>query len=326
MHKLRMQYAKYEDGQVITTISGSKRLKALCIACDEPVHYVKEHKRTHPSKTQKICVRAHFRHTNNIHASDEFLRQHHPESIAHRAAKQMLLNGKFYFSIRCGHCTKILPIKFEGECREEVSYNKYRLDVAYMNKDTVVGGVEILHSSRVSDEKVRFLDKNLPWCEVKAENVLKSTGHIFAERSHNQVCESCKRIEACRIAGRAKRAEEARLEREREKERQEHLENWKRQYYTDERLRLIEEEVRLRRIEKKREREKMEYERLQKQIKEENERYKRRRKEWEQEEMKTREEEKERKKEIRRKAARDKIGESWDKFKKDMEIYDKLLK
>jgi DNA repair exonuclease SbcCD ATPase subunit len=326
-----MQYAKYEDGQIITTITGARRLKAYCIACGEPVHYVKDHKRTHQTKSQKISVRAHFRHSNNIQASEEFLRQHHPESIAHRAAKQSLLAGKFHFSIRCGHCTKIIPIKFEGECREEVSYNKYRLDVAYMNKDTVVGGVEILHSSRVSDKKVRFLDKNIPWCEVKAEKVLKSTGHIFAERSHNQVCESCKRIEACWIAGRAKRAEmkrkrieEARLRREREKKRQEQLKR-------------IEEEERIRRIEEKREREKMEYISLKKQMEEENKRYERRCKEREQEEKKLREEreqeekenrekEKLRKKEQKRKEANDKMKKAWEKYNKDMELYYKLLK
>ena len=240
MHKLRMTYAKYEDGQVITTISGAKRLKTFCIACNEPVHFVKEHTRKHPAKDEKIDVRAHFRHTNNIQVTEAFLRQHHPESIAHRAAKQALVAGNFHFSIRCC-CGDILPIKLGGERREEVSYDKYRLDVAYMNGDTVVGGVEVLHSSRVSDEKFRFLEKNLPWCEVKADKVLTSTGQIFAERSHNQVCERCERIERIMIAENArkkkrleqqeqKRLEQERLEQERlEQERldRDALERWK---------------------------------------------------------------------------------------------------
>ena len=214
-----MTYAKYEDGQIITTISGSKRLKAYCVACDEPVHFVKDHTRKHPSKDQKIDVRAHFRHTNDIHVTEAFLRQHRPESIAHLAAKQALVAGNFFFFIRCGGCDEIIPIKLEGERREEVPYNKYRLDVAYMSGDNVVGGVEVLHSSRVSHKKVRFLDKNLPWCEVKAEKVLKSTGHIFAERSHNQICEKCKVQEACEAAARARRVEEARMMRVREENR-----------------------------------------------------------------------------------------------------------
>ena len=51
-----------------------------------------------------------------------------------------------------------------------------------MNGDAVVGGVEVLHSSRVSDEKFRFLEKNLPWCEVcsiflQKDLTIKSVNH-----------------------------------------------------------------------------------------------------------------------------------------------------
>lgn len=294
-----MTYAKYEDGQIITTISGTKRLKTFCIACNEPVHFVKDHTRKHPSKDEKIGVRAHFRHTNNIQVSEAFLRQHRSESIAHQVAKQALVTRNFHFSIRCG-CGKILPIKLGGERREEVPYDKYRLDVAYMNGDAVVGGVEVLHSSRVSDEKFRFLEKNLPWCEVKAENVLKSTGHIFAERSHNQVCESCKRIQACRIAGRAKRAEEAHQARRRKKMRRE---SW------DDRRRRL----------------KLEYELFQKRMQEEELEYKRRQKEREQEEKKREEEEQKERDERRKREARGKIERAWSLHLKDMELYNKLL-
>jgi hypothetical protein len=158
-----------------------------------------------------------------------------------------------------------------------------------MNKDTVIGGVEVLHSSRVSDEKVRFLDKGLPWCEVKAENVLKSTGHIFAERSHNQVCESCKRIEACRVDERAKRAEEAILKRERDRDR----------------LRLQQERLDL---ERRHQQNIMEQRKRLEHIQEE------------QEKCNTKEEAKQTVIWFRD------FQRTWDKYKNDMELYDKLLK
>lgn len=248
MDHLCMSYAKYEDGQIITTISGAKRLKTFCIACNESVHFVKEHARKHPSKDEKIIVRAHFRHTNKIQVSEAFLRQHRPESIAHQAAKQTLVAANFHFSIRCG-CGKILPIKLGGERRVEVSYDKYRLDVAYMNGGTVVGGVEVLHSSRVSDEKFRFLGKNIPWCEVKAKKVLKSTGHIFAERSHNQVCGSCKRIEICRVNARARQMQldKEREERKKIEEERRILIQKEEERIAEEKLKAWEEQVRVER-------------------------------------------------------------------------------
>lgn len=260
-----MGYAQYESGQIITTISGSKRLKTFCVACSGPVHFVKEHTRNHPSKG-KICVRAHFRHANNIHQTTEFLRQHHPESIAHKAAKQVITAGNFYFSIRCG-CSEILPIKLKGERREEVSYSKYRLDVAYMNGDSVVGGVEVLHSSRVSDDKFRYLGENIPWCEVKAENVLKSTGHIYAERSHNQICESCKSMEARILAERDRRIKREKIRQERKRIQEEE------QKRMEEERRRIEEEKRrrerLKRLEEERKRqERIEEEKRQERIEE----------------------------------------------------------
>ena len=84
----QMGYAKYEDGQIITTISGERRLKTFCIACDARVHFVKQHMRKHPTKTEKSCVRAHFRHSHSVQATEAFLRQHRPESIEHIAAKK----------------------------------------------------------------------------------------------------------------------------------------------------------------------------------------------------------------------------------------------
>lgn len=285
MSERHMGYAKYEDGQIITTISGSKRLKTFCVACSEPVHFVKEHTRNHPSKG-KICVKAHFRHTNAIHQSTEFLRQHHPESIAHRVAKQAIVEGNFYFYIRCT-CTKIISIKLAGERKEEVPYSKYVLDVAYLNGDTVVGGVEVLHSSRVSDRKVRYLDKNIPWCEVKAEDVLKSTGRIFAERSHNQICDSCKRIQECRVAAREKRILREKIRQEEEKIQQEEK-------------RRIEEE--------KRKRERLEQEE-QKRLKREREEEKRKQEE----------------QEARNRYVRRTLEGEWKKFQEEMDPFKELL-
>jgi len=340
-----MEYAKYEDGETITIISGSKRLKAYCLACSEPVHFVKDHTRKHPSKDEKTRVRAHFRHTNNIHASAEFLRQHHPESIAHIAAKRAISKGKFHFSIRCGGCPKILPIKLEGERRVEVSYSKYRLDVAYLNGDNIVGGVEVLHSSRVSDDKFRYLDENLPWCEVKAERVLKSTGHIFAERSHNQICESCKRIEARMLAGRARKErllEQERLERERverrllEQERleRERVERWVQQELEKmerERVEQEEQERKERERVNQKERERVKQERLErervKQERQEQERIEEEKKRQERQEQERIEEEKKRQERIEQgqiAEERNKREGEWNKYQKQMELYREL--
>ena len=205
-------------------------------------------------------------------------------------------------------------------------YDKYRLDVAYMNGGAVVGGVEVLHSSRVSDEKFRFLGKNLPWCEVKAENVLKSTGHIFAERSHNQVCESCKRIEAFMIAENARKErirEQRRLKQlEEERMKQERLEQDRLERERLEKERRI---MRARRIEDERRRRKLEYELFQKRMKEEELEYERKQKEREQKRLKRREEEKKERRELLKRKAREKIERAWSVHLKDMELYNKLL-
>jgi hypothetical protein len=106
------------------------------------------------------------------------------EGHKHKAAKHKLLTTPtMQFKTACAVCQTQVDVVVNPEpessaMHEEHSWSKFKLDVAFVKKDTdqVVGCVEVFATHRVGTEKAAALTQaNIAWCEVVADDVLNYT-------------------------------------------------------------------------------------------------------------------------------------------------------
>jgi hypothetical protein len=110
-----------------------------------------------------------------------------PETVIHLNAKYYLqkilreanslkiwqsCNGWIFENYQhvCYNDTRRETCYVQGWDRVEVEWNfgKYRLDVALLNNDQVIGGIEILVTHKSEEEKIAFLNhKGIAWAEVR---------------------------------------------------------------------------------------------------------------------------------------------------------------
>lgn len=107
--------------------------------------------------------------------------------------------GQWSFHKTCIACKSRIPIGIFGTdrvCREEVRWNEFVLDVGVVQNDSVVGAVEVCVTHKCTDAKLEALnDSNLAWCEVSANEVLRSVKdesfELCVMACGSSVCDDC---------------------------------------------------------------------------------------------------------------------------------------
>lgn len=180
-----------------------KSLNLLCVACNNPLSYTKKHKRR--LNGVLVPVRAYFSH-RRVEGTQPCMFT--AESYIHKAAKQLIMQHKPVFYIKCASCTKTFDVDVYGGQSTLIDDKKnlsspsknavfklveeytrtnlqtnlhtpecfYRFDVAcVLPSDEVCGVIEVCYSHPVSETKASYLtDSNIAWVEVDAKNVIQT--------------------------------------------------------------------------------------------------------------------------------------------------------
>jgi hypothetical protein len=169
-------YANVKGNVVyIENYNNEKDLK--CPECDNDLVYVKESTR----------ARSHFRHKANSTCGGE--------TILHRVAKRLLVEhqDKWKFFYMCS-CDQEIDINIKGTYVEEKPHQGYQYDVGVMNKEEVVGAIEVFVTHAVDPPKA-YAMRNLDWCEVKGQDVLNAFNDrsfiIECTQHKPQRCQKC---------------------------------------------------------------------------------------------------------------------------------------
>jgi len=157
-----------------------------CLVCGEALRKRVSHKRNRNGV--RYAVRDHFIHANET--------SHSPESVEHLAAKRMLCTAKnISYIMPCLRCGVHMDVHIEGTPHEEKSFDIYRLDVAFMRDEKVIGAVEVLHTHEIGPTKEAFLTSSgIAWCEARAHEIIDALTHkrpIQVETCAVKHCSSC---------------------------------------------------------------------------------------------------------------------------------------
>lgn len=191
-------------GQVVNALTAPRQAPYVCLGCGAPMHVRRGDERA-----------AHFAHDHEGGGCGG-------ESVTHRAAKHLLRqqleaeiteHAVIRWGQRCagvtGSCRLqvVLPVDFAVRSpvvvREEVTYGRYRFDVAVTDSTGVVFGFEVYHRHLVPEQKAA--DLNVPWLELVAEDILE-----FKPRVPYRGGKSERRCPECEAAVQAARDREQR--------------------------------------------------------------------------------------------------------------------
>jgi hypothetical protein len=186
--KTSQRIAKHEKEGIIFA-SEYKGGNISCFECEEQLSYVSQHTRNGKP------VMAFFRHQANSSCSGE--------SAEHKIAKALIVkqSKSIRFIAICPECKKRHPIIMEGEYTEELPWKKYRFDVGVRAKEDgeIIAAIEVFHTHAIEEDKIKDLDSaKIPWCEVRAKDVIEayeiSHDEISILRMNNSLCPGCCRI------------------------------------------------------------------------------------------------------------------------------------
>ena len=167
-------YAANPLGQLIDPGLAFSGAPYVCLECQEPVSFRREHLR------RGYKVEAHFAHRPGSECAGE--------SVIHIAAKMRLEEAltlrehPFTLRLPCQRfgCEEVKEIHWEptafDTAASEVAFGSYRLDVATLLDGSVVTGFEVFHSHRIGSVKAATL--SIPWIELQAD-VTARTPYIF---------------------------------------------------------------------------------------------------------------------------------------------------
>ena len=177
-----------------------------CLVCKEILRKRTSHKRKRNGV--RYTVRDHFVHANET--------SHNPESVEHLAAKRMLCtHNNISYVMPCIRCGTEMTLQIEGSPCEEQAFDIYRLDVAFLREEQVIGAVEVLHTHEIGPVKEAFLTSSgIAWCEARSHEILDALLQqrpIRVENCAVKYCSSCAYEEE--RAKRNMRTYEARVER-----------------------------------------------------------------------------------------------------------------
>lgn len=183
------------ESRLVSALTAPRKARYTCLECGGSLHVKRGPQRA-----------AHFAHDHDDPTTCT------GESVTHLAAKRLLRqqlqaeleqDGLVKWMQHCrgveGACRmrSVLPQEREvasgWEVREEVTYGRYRFDVAVVVSGQVVFGFEVYHRHLVPDEKAADLD--VPWLELVAEDILEFKPRVPYRGSHSeQHCIDCQAL------------------------------------------------------------------------------------------------------------------------------------
>ena len=198
--------ARSESGPVCTDTMANK----TCYGCAGRLAWRNACKRKRNGIAHN--VRGHFMHIDNVAASCT------NESVFHAAAKHKVsLSPSFQYEMACGQCdepiaVEVWPDGADVRCEFPWKYGvrEYRIDVAFVVDDALVGAVEVMHTHPIDDRKRDDLTRaGVAWVEVAATDVLQNEGEALrAMRCAVVRCQRCDEV-AMNIAHENERARKA---------------------------------------------------------------------------------------------------------------------
>jgi uncharacterized protein (UPF0548 family) len=198
-------------GELVSALTAPKHAPYTCLECGGALHVRRGEENA-----------AHFAHTAHDAQGCS------GESVIHRAAKRLLRqqleaelarDGQVHWVRHCPgvqtpcRMQAVLPEQHHigpgATVLEEVTYGRYRFDVAVLIGTQVVFGFEVYHRHAVPAEKAAGLD--VPWLELVAEEILEFKPRVPWQNGVSpQHCPDCEALQRALLARLARDAQRGR--------------------------------------------------------------------------------------------------------------------
>ena len=198
---IQIPLALDHTGKLVSALTAPKHAAYTCLDCGGALHVRRGEEKA-----------AHFAHTaQGIQGCSR-------ESVTHKAAKRLLRqqletelsqDGQVHWVRRCPgvqtpcRMQAVLPEQHHvgpgATVLEEVTYGRYRFDVAVLIGSQVVFGFEVYHRHAVPAEKAADLD--VPWLELVAEEILEFKPRVPWQGGLNKWhCPDCEALQQALLA------------------------------------------------------------------------------------------------------------------------------
>ena len=193
-YSIQMNIAKNEKDELIDIKSAKnnekifKKQKYRCIECNEKII----------PKLGKI-KQHHFSHLGNRSCNGETYQHKYGKYLI----KEHITKCKF---IPCNLCEKEITFKNSNtvKCIEELKYDNFRLDLMIKENNNDVICIEVLNTSKVSEDKLNFFNHSrVDLCEIKASEIIEklvyNRNNIIDFKNENlkYACIKCQEILKC---------------------------------------------------------------------------------------------------------------------------------
>ncbi|GGR21271.1 competence protein CoiA family protein [Deinococcus ruber] len=205
---IQIPLALDHHGELASALTALKHVSYTCLECGGSLHV----------RRGETNI-AHFAHTAHDTQGCS------GESVIHRAAKRVLRQQLEAELAQDGHVQwvrhcpgvqtpcrmqAVLPERYNvgpgATVLEEVTYGRYRFDVAVLIGPRVVFGFEVYHRHAVPREKAEGL--NVPWLELVAEEILEFKPRVpWRDSVGVQHCQDCMALQRALVARLARDAQ-----------------------------------------------------------------------------------------------------------------------